>query len=71
MFSSPDGLAFDDSGLLWILTDANYSNKKDHKGMGNNQMLVGDPTTGEIKRFMVGPRECEVAGLTWSPETGA
>ena len=66
MFNSPDGLAFDDRGLLWIQTDGNYSNKKDYAGMGNNQMLVGDPTTGEIKRFMVGPRECEVAGLTWS-----
>ena len=29
-------------------------------------MLVADTTTGEIKRFLVGPRECEVTGLAWS-----
>ncbi|MGI9387129.1 MAG: PhoX family protein, partial [Methyloligellaceae bacterium] len=68
MFNSPDGLAFDSNGLLWIQTDGKYSNKKDFAGMGNNQMLVGDPETGEIKRFMVGPRQCEVTGITWSPD---
>jgi secreted PhoX family phosphatase len=66
MFNSPDGLAFDSDGLLWIQTDGNYSNKDDFAGMGNNQMLVGDPDTGEIKRFLVGPNECEVTGITWS-----
>ncbi len=66
MFNSPDGLAFDSNGLLWIQTDGKYSNKDDFAGMGNNQMLVADPETGEIKRFMVGPKECEVTGITWS-----
>ncbi|MGB1238339.1 MAG: PhoX family protein [Pseudomonadales bacterium] len=66
MFNSPDGLAFDDNGLLWIQTDGKYSNKGDFAGMGNNQMLVGDPSTGEIQRFMVGPKEAEVTGITWS-----
>ena len=28
--------------------------------MGNNQMLVGDPQTGELRRFLVGPNQCEV-----------
>ncbi len=68
MFNSPDGLAFDSTGLLWIQTDGKYSNKGDFEGMGNNQMLVGDPESGEIKRFMVGPREAEVTGITWSPD---
>ncbi len=68
MFNSPDGLGFDSRGLLWIQTDGNYSNSKDFAGMGNNQMLVGDPETGEIKRFMVGPKECEVTGITWSAD---
>ena len=36
--------------------------------MGINQMLVADTTTGEIKRFLVGPRECEITGLTWSAD---
>ena len=68
MFNSPDGLKFDSKGLLWIQTDGNYSNKGDFAGMGNNQMLVGDPETGEIRRFMVGPNECEVTGVTWSTD---
>lgn len=68
MFNSPDGLAFDTNGLLWIQTDGNYSNEKDFAGQGNNQMLVGDPATGEIKRFMVGPKQCEITGITWSPD---
>ncbi|MCW9032624.1 MAG: PhoX family phosphatase [Rhodospirillales bacterium] len=68
MFNSPDGLGFDSKGLLWIQTDGKYSNKDDFAGMGNNQMLVGDPASGEIKRFMVGPKECEITGITWSPD---
>lgn len=68
MFNSPDGLAFDRQGNLWILTDGKYSNKGDFKGMGNNQMLVGNLSTKEIKRFLVGPKEAEVTGITWSPD---
>ena len=49
-------------------TDGNYSNEGDFAGMGNNQMLIADPTTGEIKRFLVGPRECEVTGIAWSSD---
>ncbi len=65
-FNSPDGLAFDSRGLLWIQTDGNYSNARDFAGMGNNQMLIGDPATGEIKRFLVGPKECEITGIAFS-----
>lgn len=68
MFNSPDGLKFDSRGILWIQTDGAYSDKDDYAGMGNNQMLAGDPETGEIRRFLVGPRECEVTGITWSPD---
>jgi len=68
MFNSPDGLAFTETGMLFILTDGNYSNAKDFAGMGNNQMLVGDPETGEIRRFLVGPREAEITGITWSAD---
>jgi len=68
MFNSPDGLSFDANGLLWIQTDGNYKNEGDFAGHGNNQMLAGDPVTGEIRRFLVGPNECEVTGLTWSPD---
>ncbi len=68
MFNSPDGMAFDSTGLLWIQTDGKYSNEGDFAGMGNNQMLAGDTVTGEIRRFLVGPNECEVTGLCWSPD---
>lgn len=68
MFNSPDGLAFDRNGILWIQTDGNYSNQGDFAGMGNNQMLLADSASGEIKRFMVGPRECEITGLCWSAD---
>lgn len=68
MFNSPDGLKFDASGNLWIQTDGNYSNAKGFAGMGNNQMLMGNPETGEIHRFLVGPNACEITGLTWSPD---
>ncbi len=68
MFNSPDGIGFDENGLLYIQTDGNYSNTKDFAGMGNNQMLVGDPNTGEIRRFMVGPRQAEITSITWSAD---
>ncbi|MDE0027775.1 MAG: PhoX family phosphatase [Deltaproteobacteria bacterium] len=68
MFNSPDGIAFDRNGMLWIQTDGDYSNAKGFAGQGNNQMLVGDPVTGEIRRFLVGPRQCEVTGIAWSAD---
>ena len=68
LFNSPDGLTVDNNGLMWIRTDGIYSNEGDFAGMGNNQMLVADTTTGEIKRFLVGPIECEITGLAWSTD---
>jgi len=68
MFNSPDGLKFDAGGSLWIQTDGKYSNKGKYKGMGNNQMLIANPDTGEIKRFLVGPSACEVTGAAWSAD---
>jgi secreted PhoX family phosphatase len=68
LFNSPDGLRFDSQGNLWIQTDGKYSNTGDFAGMGNNQMLLANAETGEIRRFLVGPKECEITGLTWSPD---
>ena len=68
MFNSPDGITFDATGLLWIQTDGKYSNTGDFAGQGNNQMLAGDPVTGDIRRFLVGPTACEVTGMCWSPD---
>ncbi|MCR6572715.1 PhoX family protein [Campylobacter insulaenigrae] len=67
-FNSPDGLAFDKDGRLWIQTDGDYSNKGDFEGMGNNQMLAADVKTGEIKRFLTGPIACELTGIAFDED---
>lgn len=68
MFNSPDGMAFSSDGMLWIQTDGKDSNEGEFAGMGNNQMLVGNPETGEIARFMTVPKGAEVTGLCWSAD---
>ncbi|WP_252178192.1 PhoX family phosphatase [Endozoicomonas sp. 4G] len=76
-FGSPDGLAFDDRGLLWIQTDGGDNDNT------NDQMLAVIPselntTEGlpvvnannqdQLKRFFVGPNDCEVTGLAFTPD---
>ena len=68
LFNSPDGMVIDSTGLIWIQTDGDDSNEGDFAGMGNNQMLAGDPVTGEIRRFLTGPKRSEVTGLCWSSD---
>jgi hypothetical protein len=68
-FNSPDGLGFDSAGRLWIQTDGAYSNTGNYANQGNNQMLCADPVSKEIRRFFVGPLECEVTGLTFTPDS--
>ncbi len=68
LFNSPDGMQIDRNGTVWIQTDGSDDNEGDFAGMGNNQMLAGDPVTGEIVRFLTGPTGCEVTGLTWSSD---
>jgi secreted PhoX family phosphatase len=65
MFGSPDGLWIDVDGRLWIETDISPMSmyKGDYAGMGNNAMLCADPATGEVRRFLTGPRGCEVTGV--------
>jgi secreted PhoX family phosphatase len=61
-FGSPDGLAFDPDGRLWIQTDGSQPVPC------NNQMLAADPVTGDIRRFLVGPRGCEITGWTMTDD---
>ena len=70
-FGSPDGLAFDAEGRLWIQTDVTTAllNKEDYAGMGNNQMLCADPVTKVVKRFLTGPNGCEITGMTFTPDS--
>ncbi|OAN69880.1 transcriptional initiation protein Tat [Jannaschia sp. EhC01] len=68
MFNSPDGMMVDSTGLIWIQTDGDDSNEGAFTGMGNNQMLIGHPETGEIARFLTGPSGSEVTGLMWNSD---
>jgi uncharacterized protein len=70
IFACPDGLALDKRGVLWIQTDAHASQmyKGELKNIGNNQMLACDRGTGDIRRFLTGPTNCEITGCTWSDD---
>jgi uncharacterized protein len=69
-FGSPDGLWIDADGRLWIETDispiAIY--KGDYAVMGNNAMLCADIGSGEVRRFLTGPRACEITGAIQTPD---
>ena len=69
-YGSPDGLWFDPSGRLWIQTDVSTSalNKGDYANLGNNQMLVANIESGETRRFLTGPKGCELTGMTATPD---
>jgi hypothetical protein len=70
LFACPDGLAFDAAGRLWIQTDIGeeQQNQGDFAQFGNNQMLCGDPNTGEIRRFLTGPIGQEITGVVLTPD---
>ncbi|UTW07914.1 PhoX family protein [Pseudomonas benzenivorans] len=67
LLASPDGLWFDPEGRLWIQTDMSGSQLSSGP-FGNNQMLVADPRSGELKRFLVGPQGAEVTGISATPD---
>jgi secreted PhoX family phosphatase len=69
-YGSPDGLYVAPSGRLWIQTDVSSStiDAGAYAGFGNNQMLCADPTTRETRRFLVGPRGCEITGVFVTPD---
>jgi uncharacterized protein len=70
IYGCPDGITFDKRGVLWIQTDAHATQmyKNEFKNIGNNQMLACDPKTGETKRFLTGPTNCEITGCTFTPD---
>lgn len=69
-FGSPDGLWFDKRGILWTQTDVSTSalGKGAYANMPNNCMYAADPTTREFRRFLIGPKGCEVTGIDITPD---
>ena len=92
-FSSPDGLWFSQSGLLWIETnDAAYTDtsncmllaaipgtvgdggqreviSRESSQQKNIRTYVGaEATPDTLRRFLVGPVDCEITGLAESPD---
>ncbi len=58
-FTDPDGLWADPYGRVFIQTDGGQPS-------GNNQMLVSDPATGEIRRLLAGVAGDEITGIAVS-----
>ena len=67
-FGAPDGLWFDYFGRLWVQTDQVGDGSGDWVHIGANSMVCADPNTGEMRRFLTGPRRCEVTGVTMTPD---
>ncbi|BAZ94772.1 phosphatase [Thiohalobacter thiocyanaticus] len=61
-FSDPDGLWADPDGRLFIETDGGQK-----KGL-NNQLLVADINSGELRRLFTGVSGCEVTGIAVTPD---
>ncbi|MCZ7413819.1 MULTISPECIES: PhoX family protein [unclassified Streptomyces] len=71
-FAAPKGVWFDADGLLWISTgipgrDLNQEGTE-HAVAGNNALLAADPKSGEIRRFLTGPRGAEITGVCATPD---
>ncbi|QBQ55648.1 PhoX family phosphatase [Nitrosococcus wardiae] len=67
---SPDNLAFDRLGNLWIATDGRPDALNLSKPINNG--LYGVPTAGKnrgwVRQFLSGPQGCEVCGPEFTPD---
>tara|TARA_R110000851_G_scaffold161068_2_gene304629 strand:- start:35021 stop:37087 length:2067 start_codon:yes stop_codon:yes gene_type:complete len=80
-FASPDGVAFDQRGILWVQTDNGASEVTEATNDqmlaivpsamldadGNQQVVTAENQT-QLKRFFVGPNGCEVTGFAITPD---
>lgn len=74
-FASPDGLGFDERGILWIQTDNGADAITEYT---NDQVLavvpseldnldtINDKNQSQLRRFLVGPNGCEITGLAYA-----
>jgi secreted PhoX family phosphatase len=67
-YGAPDGLWFDPFGRLWVQTDQSGDALGDWVNIGANCMVCADPNTGMTRRFLTGPPNCEVTGVTMTPD---
>jgi uncharacterized protein len=67
-YGAPDGLWFDDGGRLWIQTDQAGDGRGDWANIGGNVMMCADPNSGTTRRFLTSPTDCEVTGVTMTPD---
>jgi secreted PhoX family phosphatase len=69
-FANPDGLWIDSMGVLWVQTDMSPRSlgAGEFAPLGNNQALAVDPATGVFRRFLTGPRGCEVTAFHTTPD---
>lgn len=80
-FASPDGLAFDARGIMWVQTDngadevTEYTNDQvlavvpsNLTDADGNAEVINSDNQGELRRFFVGPNGCEVTGFTITPD---
>ena len=70
IFACADGITFDTVGSPWIQTDkyASQMYKAELRVIGNNQMLVCDPATGQTKPLLAGSTNCEITGTAFTPD---
>jgi secreted PhoX family phosphatase len=61
-FSDPDGLWVDPDGRVFVQTDGGQK-----KGL-NNQMVVIDPDTREVRRLFTGVAGDEITGIAYTPD---
>jgi uncharacterized protein len=67
-YGAPDGIWFDKDGRLWIQTDQAGDARGDWVNIGGNVMVCADPSTGETRRFLTAPPNCEVTGVINTPD---
>jgi len=73
-FTDCDGLWFDNAGVLWIQTDGGQPNDSNDQMLAAITDRVGEDgitpsnSTDRLRRFLVGPVDCEITGITQTPD---
>ncbi|MFI5391368.1 MAG: PhoX family protein [Bacteriovoracales bacterium] len=72
-FASPDNLAFDNSGNLWMVSDisGDLLNKEPYTAFGNNGLFkipLSGPKAGSVIQVGSAPNDAEFTGPTFSPD---